>query len=104
MTSMQSVFQLPWLDPTDRSENWRSRSICTPEHDHILFSEKRRGWRRDEDLRAAARLCGSCPVRMDCLLWATRTGQTHGVWGGKDFSARPARTTQMRSVHPTRGE
>lgn len=32
--------------------------------------------------RLAKRVCLGCPVRSECLEWALRTGQHHGVWGG----------------------
>jgi WhiB family redox-sensing transcriptional regulator len=27
-------------------------------------------------------LCELCPVVRECLAWALKTGETHGVWGG----------------------
>ena len=29
------------------------------------------------------RVCGSCPVRKECLAEALESNQTHGIWGGK---------------------
>lgn len=34
---------------------------------------------------AAAALCEGCPLREMCAEYAERTGETHGVWGGKVF-------------------
>ena len=28
-------------------------------------------------------ICTTCPVRDDCLTFAVRTGQQHGIWGGQ---------------------
>lgn len=32
--------------------------------------------------RAAKFICASCPVRQDCLSYALRTSEPHGIWGG----------------------
>lgn len=32
--------------------------------------------------RLAARICGGCPVRADCLEAALERGEQHGIWGG----------------------
>ena len=33
-------------------------------------------------LRRAKAICHGCPVREECLIYAVRTGQRFGVWGG----------------------
>jgi len=33
--------------------------------------------------RLALAICARCPVQAECLDYAVRTGQVHGVWGGK---------------------
>jgi WhiB family redox-sensing transcriptional regulator len=54
-------------------------------------------WSGDEltDRELAARICGGCPVRLECLELQLRTSgdQTLGVWG-----ALPAQ--HVRAVHP----
>jgi WhiB family redox-sensing transcriptional regulator len=44
---------------------------------------------RGTSLAPARAICGTCPVREDCLDFALRTGQHHGVWGG--YSERERR-------------
>jgi WhiB family redox-sensing transcriptional regulator len=39
---------------------------------------------------AAARICGDCPVRVECLAWALQHGEEHGVWGGRTEKQRRA--------------
>lgn len=34
--------------------------------------------------RPARNLCGSCPVKRECLYWALETKSIWGVWGGCD--------------------
>jgi len=41
---------------------------------------------------AAKRVCGECPVVMECLSYALVTGQRYGVWGGKT----PGELEEMR--------
>lgn len=33
-------------------------------------------------VRHALTFCAVCPVRIDCLYVALRTGERHGIWGG----------------------
>lgn len=40
------------------------------------------------DLDAAKAVCSGCPVRLSCLDFALRTGQSSGVWGGLDDDER----------------
>lgn len=40
--------------------------------------------------RGAARLCGGCPVRMECLAAAVVRDEQHGVWGGVEFPLKRA--------------
>jgi WhiB family redox-sensing transcriptional regulator len=35
-----------------------------------------------EQVTAAKAVCAACPVRQECLAFAFRTGQVHGIWGG----------------------
>lgn len=35
-----------------------------------------------EQVDTAKAVCARCPVRTDCLAWALRVGEAHGVWGG----------------------
>ncbi len=35
----------------------------------------------DEEAEALA-LCATCPVRTECLQYALRNSENHGIWGG----------------------
>jgi WhiB family transcriptional regulator, redox-sensing transcriptional regulator len=37
----------------------------------------------DRGLELAKELCGTCPVRHECLSEAIQRGEPHGVWGGQ---------------------
>lgn len=49
-------------------------------HPHVLFFPADED--SNNDARPAKRICLSCPVNVECLDYATRTGITHGIWGG----------------------
>lgn len=57
----------------------------------------------------AKMICGSCPVRDDCLAWAVDNSERFGVWGGKTERERrkiektataPKRKPRRREVAP----
>ncbi|HEV3067797.1 MAG TPA: WhiB family transcriptional regulator [Streptosporangiaceae bacterium] len=35
-----------------------------------------------EQAAEAKAICATCRVRRECLAFALRTGQIHGIWGG----------------------
>ncbi|HEV2368855.1 MAG TPA: WhiB family transcriptional regulator [Acidimicrobiales bacterium] len=41
-----------------------------------------------EEIEAAKRVCGGCPVSVECLEFALSTRQEFGVWGGLDEEER----------------
>lgn len=90
------LLPLSWYDRQDRAENWKTQGICTPANDDILFPVERRGRQRDIALAKAKALCGKCPVCADCYQWAVEHKQTHGVWGGVDFT----HTDPRKPGHP----
>lgn len=53
--------------------SWQRRSACAASS--VDFFD-------DETQEAALALCGTCPVRGDCLQFALDSKQIHGVWGG----------------------
>ena len=65
-------------------ETWHLRAACRgPES--VLFFPPTLGERRDEresrEARAKA-ICAQCDVRDDCLDFALRVREPHGIWGG----------------------
>ena len=56
----------------------------------------------DHDPGPAKRICCACRVRGQCLAYALRTGERHGIWGGmtpgeRRHRARRARPADRRS-------
>ena len=59
--------------------DWRSRAACAEVvragYDPFFADNK-------AEIAAAIAICQQCPVRCECLAYAVRTQQRHGVWGG----------------------
>ena len=70
---------------TDRWEyGWQWRAACRGE-DATLFFPPNHAENREERAvreRRAKTICARCPVRIDCLEYALRTREQHGIWGG----------------------
>ena len=61
---------------------WWAEAACTVEEAaSVLFPSGDRGQTLNMT-NAAKKVCRACPVRIDCLLYATETEQEYGVWGG----------------------
>ena len=74
-------------------ETWHLEAACRgPES--VLFFPPTFGERRDEremrETRAKA-ICAECAVRTECLDFALRVREPHGIWGGLTESERRRR-------------
>ena len=81
---------------------WQWRSACHGE-DTGLFFPPHHPEMKDERLtreRKAKAICATCPVRMECLEYAIRIREPHGVWGGLNEIERRAMLSQKeRDLH-----
>lgn len=73
----------------DPPMNWRDRAACLEEDPELFFpiGAKEPAMLQVEE---AKHVCARCEVRTDCLLWALRAGEDHGVWGGLSEDERRA--------------
>lgn len=62
--------------------DWWTEGLCMQTDPEAFFPEKG-GSNRD-----AKRICDECPVRAQCLEYAMRTEQQHGIWGGLSVMER----------------
>jgi WhiB family redox-sensing transcriptional regulator len=72
--------------------DWQRSARCRGEAGRDFyppFGGERRRDRGARELRAKA-VCDSCPVRVDCLDHAVRSGERYGVWGGLTSDERLA--------------
>jgi WhiB family redox-sensing transcriptional regulator len=63
------------------AENWRSWAACQSADPDLFFPISSSGPALAQVAQAKA-ICAGCQVRRQCLAFALRTHQVHGVWGG----------------------
>jgi WhiB family transcriptional regulator, redox-sensing transcriptional regulator len=65
----------------DTRSRWRSAAACQSCDPDLFFPLSSSG-PAVEQIARAKEICARCPVRRECLAFALRTRQAHGVWGG----------------------
>jgi WhiB family transcriptional regulator, redox-sensing transcriptional regulator len=65
--------------------DWRLRAACRHWADPDLFFPLSDGGRSLGQIAQAKAVCAACPVMSQCLGFARRTRQQHGIWGGQVF-------------------
>ncbi len=85
-------------------ELWQAKAACRGPQADVFFPPSRVE-RKDERLvreRSAKSICRMCTVRTDCLDYALRIREPHGIWGGlneaerKQVLERPSRLVGAR--------
>ena len=83
-TDSRPVCLLPITMPghsATRIGGWHSRGSCVGEDPEVFFPSHR------DPSTEARRICTACPVRDDCLNYATAADE-FGIWGGLDQAER----------------
>lgn len=62
--------------PITEERPWVVFSACKDKDPNLFFPEDRKG------ANEAIAICGTCPVRTECLEYAIETDIRYGVWGG----------------------
>jgi WhiB family transcriptional regulator, redox-sensing transcriptional regulator len=62
-------------------EHWRLAAACRFVDPELFFPVSDSGPSLMQATEAKA-ICTECPVRRQCLSFALRTRQVHGIWGG----------------------
>jgi WhiB family redox-sensing transcriptional regulator len=62
-------------------EDWRSVASCRSSDPDLFFPVSASG-RSVEQATLAKAICAACRVRRECLEFALRTRQVHGIWVG----------------------
>lgn len=74
--------------------NWRILAACWSADPDLFFPVSSTG-KSLEQVDEAKAVCACCLVRRQCLAFALRTRQAHGIWGGltpeERAERRPAR-------------
>lgn len=82
-------------DPTwPERPAWQASAACRSLTPGLFFSDN-----SGEGSAEAVAVCGTCPVRSDCLQFALDNGELLGVWGGTTPSQR-ARLRRRRNASP----
>ena len=63
-------------------EPWVASAACRGADTAVFFTEQ------GEATAPAKAICATCPVADECLDYALRNGERHGVWGGKSGRER----------------
>jgi WhiB family redox-sensing transcriptional regulator len=67
--------------------HWRSAAACRFADPELFFPVSSSGLALEQEAEAKA-ICARCQVRPECLAFALRTRQVHGVWGGMSEQER----------------
>ena len=70
---------------TQRAEElWQDRAACKGPQSEVFFPPAHLERKDERDLRErrAKAICASCPVKRQCLDYALRIREPHGIWGG----------------------
>ena len=78
---------------------WRSVAACLSADPELFFPISDSGPAAEQAVKAKA-ICATCRVRRECLAFALRTGQVHGIWGGTTEDERAVVRRGMVSGQP----
>lgn len=82
----------PVMAMTDWYMGWQYKAACRGEDSNLFFAPnyfERKEEKASREGRARA-ICGRCEVREDCLEYALRVREPHGIWGGLNEVERKA--------------
>ncbi len=93
----------PFATRPDAPPPWRELAACDGADLDLFFPVGVAGPARWQISQATA-ICQGCPVREQCLEYALRTGQDHGIWGGlTPEERRRVRLEEIRDATNSRG-
>lgn len=92
-----TLTRFPWIGGGKVSAlledtGWQFRAACRGPQVHVFFPPphfERKDAKRSRELRAK-NICKTCGVRRDCLEYALRIREQHGIWGGMNETERKA--------------
>jgi WhiB family transcriptional regulator, redox-sensing transcriptional regulator len=63
---------------------WQWRAACRGEDSGLFFAPNHPEAKDEREARErkAKAICAVCPVRIECLEYAVRIREPHGIWGG----------------------
>ena len=92
------------MSMSEYGTEWRAAGACLSA-DPDLFFPVATGTAASREAVRAQRVCAGCRVRQQCLDFAMRNGEMHGIWGGTTPEERQrARRQRTRRTRPPRRE
>lgn len=82
----------------DMRDDWRHGAACRDEDPELFFPLSEMGPGAKQTVRAKA-VCGTCPVRQECLAFAVDNGLDYGVFGGLTGEERRSLARRKRRTH-----
>lgn len=79
--------------------NWQLLAACQSMDPDLFFPVSPVG-RSLEQVAEAKAVCARCMVRRQCLAFALRTGQVHGIWGGLTEEERALQMPERKADVP----
>ena len=90
---------------TEYASDWRAAGACLAA-DPDLFFPVGTGALSAGQVSSALGVCAGCAVRQQCLDFAVRMGEAHGIWGGTtpEDRVRARRRNKRRPARRARQE
>ena len=65
-------------------ESWQVKAACRGPHASVFFPPSQFERKDEKEAREsrAKSICATCSVRRECLDYAIRIREPHGIWGG----------------------
>lgn len=82
----------PAMVTSELDMGWQYRAACRGEDAEMFFAPNYFERKEEKEAREAQAksICAGCPVRAECLEYALRNREPHGIWGGLNESERKA--------------
>jgi WhiB family transcriptional regulator, redox-sensing transcriptional regulator len=80
------------VSASNLDESWELKAACRGPHTDLFFPPDHFEKKTEREFRErqAKSICAECPVQEECLKYALRINEQHGVWGGKNEAERRA--------------
>lgn len=77
------------------NDSFKERGLCRFADPEMWWPNGTTG-EEAEKITEAKRICGMCPVRVECLTYAVERRQYFGIWGGTTEEERKDRRRRSR--------
>jgi WhiB family redox-sensing transcriptional regulator len=75
------------------SLEWREQAACKNTTTSNFYPEK-------DEITHAKKVCEQCPVKQQCLDFAIKNHEVHGIWGGMGYRSRLRYMKQLKQTRP----